>query len=197
MCLLGAELNQKLFSAADNLRSKMDASEYKNYLLGLIFYKYLSDRLLEQVVLLADESLEEYDTVSKQTMLYRELLSDEESKEDLIATIVDILGYSISPEYLFNVLADQAKQAIFQVRMDAELKEQVEVLYKELGTSFAEAVRIFAKQSVQENGMPFVITANRGNMKGCLSKYANTACQEREKNAFEDAMREKDRKSVV
>lgn len=66
MYLLGAELNQKLFSAADNLRSKMDASEYKNYLLGLIFYKYLSDRLLEQVVLLADESLEEYDTVSKQ-----------------------------------------------------------------------------------------------------------------------------------
>ena len=45
---------------------KWDASEYKNYLLGLIFYKYLSDRLLEQVVLLADESLEEYDTVSKQ-----------------------------------------------------------------------------------------------------------------------------------
>ncbi|MEE0419579.1 MAG: type I restriction-modification system subunit M N-terminal domain-containing protein [Lachnospiraceae bacterium] len=28
-------LNTKLFSAADNLRSKMDASEYKNYLLGL------------------------------------------------------------------------------------------------------------------------------------------------------------------
>ena len=112
---MGAELNQKLLSAADNLRSKMDASEYKNYLLGLIFYKYLSDRLLEQVVLLADESLEEYDTVSKQTMLYRELLSDEESKEDLIATIVDILGYAITPEYLFNVLADQAKQATFQL----------------------------------------------------------------------------------
>ncbi|HCI1082742.1 TPA: restriction endonuclease subunit M, partial [Enterococcus faecium] len=30
-------------------------------------------------------------------------------------TIVDILGYAISPEYLFNVLADQAKQATFQL----------------------------------------------------------------------------------
>lgn len=42
---MGAELNQRLFSAADNLRSKMDASEYKNYLLGLIFYKYLVESL--------------------------------------------------------------------------------------------------------------------------------------------------------
>ncbi|ALV22234.1 type I restriction-modification system subunit M [Carnobacterium antarcticum] len=112
---MGNNLNQKLFSAADNLRSKMDASEYKNYLLGLIFYKYLSDKLLQKVVELADESLEEYDTADKQTALYQELLSDEESKEDLIATIVDTLGYDIEPAYLFNVLADQAKQNVFQL----------------------------------------------------------------------------------
>lgn len=112
---MGSNLNQKLFSAADNLRSKMDASEYKNYLLGLIFYKYLSDKLLQKVVELADESLEEYETADQQTSLYQELLSDEESKEDLIATIVDTLGYIIEPTYLFNVLADQAKQNAFQL----------------------------------------------------------------------------------
>ncbi|ARQ05323.1 hypothetical protein CA207_21870 [Macrococcoides caseolyticum] len=54
---MGKELNQALFSAADNLRSKMDASEYKNYLLGLIFYKYLSDKLLEKIVELNYEDL--------------------------------------------------------------------------------------------------------------------------------------------
>nr|WP_306813723.1 type I restriction-modification system subunit M [Enterococcus gallinarum] len=113
--VVGQELNQRLFSAADNLRSKMDASEYKNYLLGLIFYKYLSDKLLQQVVLLADESLEEYDEVEKQTKLYQELLADEDSREDLLATIVDTLGYEIEPNRLFNVLADQAKQNIFQL----------------------------------------------------------------------------------
>ncbi len=40
------ELESALFSAADALRSKMDANEYKNYLLGIIFYKYLSDKML-------------------------------------------------------------------------------------------------------------------------------------------------------
>lgn len=110
-----AELNSKLFSAADNLRSKMDASEYKNYLLGLIFYKYLSDKLLEKVVEIADESLEKYNTQEKQTRLYRESLADEEIKNDLIETLVDTLGYDIEPDYLFNVLTDQAKQNTFQL----------------------------------------------------------------------------------
>lgn len=110
-----AELNSKLFSAADNLRSKMDASDYKNYLLGLTFYKYLSDKLLEKVVEIADESLEEYNTQETQTQLYKELLADEDIKNDLIETLVDTLGYDIEPEYLFNVLTNQAKQNTFQL----------------------------------------------------------------------------------
>lgn len=108
-------LNTILFSAADNLRSKMDASEYKNYLLGLIFYKYLSDRLLVKVVEISDESLEEYYTADKQTELYKTLLADEDIKSDLIETLVDTLGYDIEPAYLFNVLTNQAKQNTFQL----------------------------------------------------------------------------------
>lgn len=112
---MGTELNSKLFSAADNLRSKMDASEYKNYLLGLIFYKYLSDKLLEKVVELADESIEEYDTQEKQTGLYIKLLADEDVKNDLIESLVDTLNYDIEPDSLFSVLAEQAKSNIFQL----------------------------------------------------------------------------------
>lgn len=37
------DLISVLWSGADVLRSKMDANEYKNYLLGIVFYKYLSD----------------------------------------------------------------------------------------------------------------------------------------------------------
>ena len=42
-------LYQKLWSASDDLRNFMDANEYKNYLLGIIFYKYLSDKQLKKI----------------------------------------------------------------------------------------------------------------------------------------------------
>lgn len=40
------ELYQKHWDSAGILRSKMDANEYKSYLLGLIFYKFLSDNMV-------------------------------------------------------------------------------------------------------------------------------------------------------
>lgn len=48
-----------------------------------------------------------------------------------------------------------ALNATLQVRMDSEVKSQVEELYKNLGTSFAEAVRVFAAQSLLNGGYPF------------------------------------------
>ena len=52
----GKDLLQVLWSGADVLRGKIDANEYKTYLLGLVFYKYLSDSYLSKAYdLLNDE----------------------------------------------------------------------------------------------------------------------------------------------
>lgn len=51
-----------------------------------------------------------------------------------------------------------AMDATLQVRMDSQVKTQVEALYRDLGTSFAEAVRIFAQQSLRAGGLPFQAT---------------------------------------
>ncbi len=83
------------------------------------------------------------------------------------------------------------KEATLQVRIDAELKDKVEKLYRSLGTSFAEAVRIFARQSLEENGMPFVPRAGRGSALGIAAKYANPESIKYEKDAFARAMVEK------
>ncbi len=87
------------------------------------------------------------------------------------------------------------KEATLQVRMDAALKTQAEELFRELGTSFAEAVRIFARQSIADGAMPFVIRlpaeSAHVSMRGAASRYASPQLRSKEKDAFRRAMEAK------
>ena len=38
------QLAQKIWASANQMRSKIEAGEYKDFILGFIFYKYLSDK---------------------------------------------------------------------------------------------------------------------------------------------------------
>lgn len=38
------QLANKIWESANKMRSKIEANEYKDYILGFIFYKYLSDQ---------------------------------------------------------------------------------------------------------------------------------------------------------
>ena len=39
------QLEQQLWNIANTLRGKMDADEFRDYILGFIFFKYLSERM--------------------------------------------------------------------------------------------------------------------------------------------------------
>lgn len=41
------EIKSRLWNGATELRGSMDASRYKDYMLGLMFYKFLSDKTLK------------------------------------------------------------------------------------------------------------------------------------------------------
>ena len=45
------ELETKLWAMANNLRGTMEAYEFKNYILGMIFYYYLSKREEDYMVI--------------------------------------------------------------------------------------------------------------------------------------------------
>ena len=73
------DLISVLWSGADILRSKMDANEYKDYLLGIIFYKYLSDSfLIKAYDLIYDEKPQNLKAALE---AYREALEDESAEE--------------------------------------------------------------------------------------------------------------------
>ena len=49
------------------------------------------------------------------------------------------------------------------IRMDTELKAQADELFAELGMNLSTAFNIFARQSLREGGIPFVIRTDRPN----------------------------------
>lgn len=53
--------------------------------------------------------------------------------------------------------------ASIQIRIPDELKEQAEILFKEMGMSLPEATRLFLKQSINCGGLPFQPRAKQPN----------------------------------
>lgn len=82
------QLATRIWKSADQMRSKIDAGEYKDYILGFIFYKYLSEREVEFLKANAwdDEDISE--------------LCENDSKD--VKWIQNNLGYFIAHENLYD-----------------------------------------------------------------------------------------------
>ena len=96
------QLETQLWNIADSLRGKMNADEFRDYCLGFIFYKYLSERLYFYAnEILAEDGLDflEIDENSEEGQEYLEAI-----KEESIAQ----LGYFLKPSELFSSLAKRA-----------------------------------------------------------------------------------------
>lgn len=58
----------------------------------------------------------------------------------------------------FNV-ANAPKTSTFQMRINPEIKQQVEEVYAKQGLTFTDAVNIFIQQSINSNGLPFLASS--------------------------------------
>ncbi|MFZ2126516.1 MAG: type I restriction-modification system subunit M [Candidatus Microsaccharimonas sp.] len=93
------QLQTQLWSIANDLRGKMGADEFRDYILGFIFYKYLS----EKMELYADDLLEtdglKYAQIDETTPRASEII------EAVQENAVDKLGYFLKPNELFTRIA--------------------------------------------------------------------------------------------
>lgn len=105
------ELSNKLWAIANDLRGTMDASKFKDYILGIIFYRFLSER--------AENYMKEL--LQNDNITYKEVLSSE--NYEVLATLdeysLEKLGYIIRPEYSFryivNMIANKYENKPFSV----------------------------------------------------------------------------------
>lgn len=106
----GKDLLQILWDGADVLRGKMDANEYKTYLLGLVFYKYLSDDYLATAYdLLNDKVPADLDEAQA---AYEEAFHSDEKKE-LLNELKNSLHYTLDPDMTYVTMLNAAKENRF------------------------------------------------------------------------------------
>lgn len=113
-------LEQQLWNIANTLRGKMDADEFRDYILGFIFYKYLSEKML----IFANNELKEdgikYDEIAESTQDGQEYL------EAIKEASIESLGYFLKPSELFSEVAKKGNS-------DSKDEDQSNFILEELG----------------------------------------------------------------
>jgi type I restriction enzyme M protein len=93
------KLEQQLWNIANTLRGKMGADDFRDYILGFIFYKYLSEKMHWYA----------NNTLEPDGLKYREIDEESETGQQYLKAIraeaLDTLGYFLKPSELFMELA--------------------------------------------------------------------------------------------
>ena len=105
------EIKRRLWDGANELRGSMDASRYKDYMLGLMFYKFLSDKTLETFKMTA--GIKE---VTESGLVTEYINAKKEYGDALEKMIQGVLGYFVSPEYLYQAWLIDIKAGNFEVQ---------------------------------------------------------------------------------
>lgn len=161
------ELANQLWAIANDLRGNMDASKFKNYILGVIFYRYLSERT------------ENYmnDLLKDDGITYRAALKNEEFAPTVMEWSIEHLGYIIEPKYLWSSLVDEINGNEFSIEhfekavnalVASTIGQQSEAAFdklfddmnlqdKDLGKEVSERTELIAKVILKVNDISFSV----------------------------------------
>lgn len=93
------QLEQQLWNIANTLRGKMNADEFRDYILGFIFYKYLSEKMCSYA-----DSILKQDGI-KYLDIYENTETGKEYLEAIKEETLEKLGYFLKPSELFSEIA--------------------------------------------------------------------------------------------
>jgi len=116
------QLEQQLWNIANTLRGKMNADEFRDYILGFIFYKYLA----EKMEIYANKILKE----GGDTFSFSEIDENTETGKEYIEAIkeesLEKLGYFLKPSELFSAVSKRGNHNEDEKESDAVAEDTTE-----------------------------------------------------------------------
>ncbi|OZN48798.1 type I restriction-modification system subunit M [Gallibacterium anatis] len=101
-----SNITNQIWAMANDLRGNMDASEYKNYILGFIFYRYLSEH--QEAYLLENGIITPKPHQSANDAYFEAVQQD--GLDDYLNDIANTLGYAIEPADTWTTLIQKIEQ---------------------------------------------------------------------------------------
>ncbi|GBG94513.1 type I restriction-modification system subunit M [Ligilactobacillus salitolerans] len=109
MVTTSEEIKRRLWDGANDLRGSMDASRYKDYMLGLMFYKFLSDKTLQTF-----KNTAKLDSGADLVQEYADAY--EQIGDQLTKMIQTVLGYYVLPEHLYQTWVKDIRNGDFELQ---------------------------------------------------------------------------------
>ena len=179
------ELQKQLWNIANTLRGKMGADEFRDYILGLIFYKYLSEKVLNSAnAELVDEGI-----------LFSDLDTNNDGHQEFLEALkqesLENMGYFLEPNQLFHSIAVRAKQdefilddliqtlkSIEQSTQDADsaddfahLFEDLDLTSTKLGNNANDRNELISKVIIHLDAIDFDISNTESDVLGDAYEY--------------------------
>ncbi len=115
-----AELHKIIWNIADDLRGTVDGWDFKQYVLGMLFYRYISENITDYI--------NENEHKSGDIDFDYAKLDDNEINDDIIDEIVSTKGYFIYPSQLFSNAYKKAAD-------DEDLNETLSTIFRNIENS--------------------------------------------------------------
>ncbi len=115
-----AELHKIIWNIADDLRGTVDGWDFKQYVLGMLFYRYISENITDYI--------NENEHKSGDIDFDYAKLDDNEINDDIIDEIVSTKGYFIYPSQLFSNVYKKAAD-------DEDLNETLSAIFRNIENS--------------------------------------------------------------
>ena len=111
------EIKRRLWNGANQLRGSMDASRYKDYMLGLMFYKFLSDKTLQAFKSVSKSSAIGMELVKYYADNVKAVQKDNAGIADnkVLNLVKDYLGYYVQPDQLYQSWINDINNGEFEL----------------------------------------------------------------------------------
>ena len=141
-------LEQQLWNIANTLRGKMNADEFRDYILGFIFYKYLAEKMEIYANSILEEDKIQFRNIDENTAEGLEYI--EAIREESLET----LGYFLKPSELFSEIAKRGNSGSNNFILEDLQKILTNIQLSTMGTQSEEDFEdLFSDMDLNSNNL--------------------------------------------